>query len=96
MMTYRLPLKPCDEPFCDLYTHRLCPGMMSKVNFIDGKHHGVKVQSLLSEFYLHNFVLEEETEKNPSPFVGDVQFQVFISFAVNQLKWFKAHNMFQR
>lgn len=40
------------------------------------KHHGGKVQRLLCEFYLHNFVLEEETEKNPNPFVGDVQFRV--------------------
>ena len=60
------------------------------------KQHGVKVQRLLCEFYLHNFVLEEEVEKNPNPFVGDVQFQAFISFVVNQLKWFKAHNAFQR
>ena len=28
--------------------------------------------------------------------MGDVQFKAFISFAVNQLKWFKAHNAFQR
>jgi len=28
-------------------------------------------------------------------FVGHVQFQAFISFAVNQLKWFKAYNAFQ-
>ena len=35
-------------------------------------------------------------EKNPNPFVGDVQFQAFILFAVNQLKWFKPHNTFQR
>lgn len=58
------------------------------------KHHGVKVQWLFSKFYLHNFILEEEMEKNPSPFVGDVQFQAFISFVVNQLKWLKAHNTF--
>ena len=38
------------------------------------KHHGVKVQRLLCEFYLHNFVLENEVEKNLNPFVGDVQF----------------------
>lgn len=60
------------------------------------KHHGVKFQRLLYEFYLHNFVLEEEMEKNPNPFVGDIQFQAFISFVVNQLKSFKAHNTFQR
>ena len=60
------------------------------------KQHGVKVQRLLCEFYLHNFVLEDQVEKNPIPFVGDVRFQVFISFAFNQLKWFKAHNTFQQ
>ena len=60
------------------------------------KHHGVKVQRLLCEFYLHNFVLEEETKKNPSHFVGDVQFRAFISFTANQLKWFKAYNTFRR
>lgn len=37
------------------------------------KHYGVKVQQFLCEFYLHNFVLEDETEKNPNPFVGDIQ-----------------------
>ena len=26
------------------------------------KHHGVKIQRLLCEFYLHNFVLEKELE----------------------------------
>ena len=60
------------------------------------KHYGVKVQPFLCEFYLRNFVLEEEMENNPSPFVGDIHLQAFISFAVNQLKWLKAHNTFQR
>ena len=58
------------------------------------KLYGVKVQCLLCEFYLHNFILEEEMEINPSPFVGDVQYQAFISFTVNQLKWLKAYNTF--
>lgn len=60
------------------------------------KQHGVKVQRLLCEFYLHNFTLDNEVEKKPNPFVGDVQFQAFISFTVNQLKWSKAYNAFQR
>jgi len=47
------------------------------------KQHGVKVQRILCDFYLHNFILENEVEKNPNPFAGDVQFQAFISFAVN-------------
>ena len=38
------------------------------------KQHGVKVQRILCEIYLHNFVLENEVEKKPNPFIGDVQF----------------------
>lgn len=34
-------------------------------------------------------------EINPSPFVGNVEYQAFISFAVNHLKWIKAYNTFQ-
>ena len=60
------------------------------------KIHGVKVQRLLCEFYLHNFILDKEVDVNPSCFIGDVQFQVFISFVVNQLKWLKAYNLFQK
>jgi len=60
------------------------------------KKNVVKVQRLPFDFYRHNFVLENEVEKNPNTFVGDVQFQAFISFVVNQLKWFKSHNTFQR
>lgn len=37
------------------------------------KEHGTKVQRLLCEFYLHNFLLEAEVDNNPSPFVGDIQ-----------------------
>ena len=59
------------------------------------KEHGAKVQRILCKFYLHNFILEE-VDKNPSPFVGDIHFQAFISFAINQLKWFKEYNLFQR
>lgn len=64
------------------------------INFC--KQHGVKVQTLLFEFYLYNFILENEVENNPNPFIGDIQFQDFISFAVNQLKWFKSYIAFQR
>ena len=39
------------------------------------KLYGIKFQRLLYEFYLHNFILEEEMEMNPSPFVGDVQYK---------------------
>ena len=28
--------------------------------------------------------------------MGDIQYQAFISFVVNQLKWLKAYNVFQR
>ncbi len=60
------------------------------------KHYGVKIPWLLCEFYLHNFVLDGETEENPCPFVGDIQLQAFIYFVVNQINWLKAHNTFQR
>lgn len=66
-------------------------------DFIDYcKHYGVKFQRLLCEFYLHNLVLDQETELNHSPFVGDIQFQLFISFGVNHIKWLKAYNSLQR
>jgi len=72
-----------------------------EINIIDDfinccKHYGVKVQRLLCEFYLHNLVLDQETEQNPRPFVGDIKLQAFISFGVNQIKWLKAYNAFQR
>ena len=56
----------------------------------------MKVQRLLCEFYLHNLVLDQETELNPDLFVGVIQLQAFISFEVNQIKWLKAYNTFQR
>ena len=60
------------------------------------KEHGIKFQRLHCELYLHNFLLEGEVDNNPSPFVGDIHFQAFISFAANQLKWYRAYNTFQR
>jgi len=74
------------------------PIQINTVNdFVDCcKYCGVKVQRLLCEFYLHNLVLDQETELNPGPFVGDIQLQAFISFGVNQIKWLKAYNTFQR
>ena len=76
-------------------------GAPIQINTIDDfinfcKHYGVKVQRLLCEFYLHNLLLDQETEQNPNPFVGDIQLQAFISFGVNQIKWVKAYNAFQR
>ena len=74
------------------------PIQINTVNdFIDCcKHYGVKVQRLLCEFYLHNLVLDQENDLNPGPFVGDIQLQAFVSFGVNQLKWLRAYNTFQR
>jgi len=43
---------------------------------------------------LHNLMLDQETEMNPSRFVGEIQLQAFISFRVNQIKWLKAYNTF--
>jgi len=76
-------------------------GAPIQINTIDDfinccKHYGAKVQRLQCEFYLHNLVLDQETEFNPDPFVGDIQLQVFISFGINQIKWLKASNAFRR
>lgn len=75
----------------DTYIKAVRAGAPIEIKTIDDfinccKHYGVKVQRLLCEFYLHNLVQEQETELNPSPFVGDIQLQAFISFAVNQIK----------
>lgn len=34
--------------------------------------------------------------ENLVPCIGDVQFQAFISFSWNQIKWAKAYNKYQR
>jgi len=45
---------------------------------------------------MHNFFLEDDLDTNPSPFIGDMQFQAFLSFTTNQITWVKAHNNFQK
>ena len=60
------------------------------------REHNEKVQRLLCELYMHNFVLEDDKDRHPAPFIGEIQFQVFPSFAANQLKWAKAYNTFKR
>ena len=45
---------------------------------------------------MHKFFLEEDTKRNPIPFIGDVQLQAFLSFAKNQIRWAKAYNIFQK
>ena len=89
------------ERYLQLKIKSVKVGAPIQINTIDDfinccKHYGVKVQRLLCEFYLHNIVLDQETELNPGPFVGDIQLQEFISFGVNQIKWLKAYNAFQR
>jgi hypothetical protein len=53
-----------------------------------------KVQYFLCELYFHNFILEEKRVDNPGPFIGDIQFQEFLSFTQNQVRWGKAHKTF--
>ena len=74
------------ERYLQLKIKAVRAGAPIEINTIDDfinccKHYGVKVQRLLCEFYLHNLVLEQETELNPVPFVGDIQLQAFISFS---------------
>ncbi len=58
------------------------------------REHDEKVQCLLCELYMHNFFLEDDRDRHPGPFIGDIQFHTFLSFATNQLKWAKVHNTF--
>ena len=44
------------------------------------REQGKKVQYLLCELYFHNFILEEERRDTPGPFIGEIQFQAFLSF----------------
>jgi hypothetical protein len=53
-----------------------------------------KVQYFLCELYFHNFILEEKRVDNPSPFIGEIQFQEFLSFTQNQVRWGKSHKTF--
>jgi hypothetical protein len=53
-----------------------------------------KVQYLLCELYFHNIILDEVRGDNPGLFIGDIQFQAFLSFTRNQVRWGKAHKMF--
>jgi hypothetical protein len=38
--------------------------------------------------------LEDDRKNNLGPFIGDIQFQAFLSFSKNQVKWGKAHKNF--
>lgn len=60
------------------------------------KEQNEQVQCLLCELYMHKFFLEDKLDSNPVPFNGDIQFQDFLSFATNQIKWAKAYNTFQK
>jgi hypothetical protein len=53
-----------------------------------------KVQYLLYELYFHNLILDEVRGDNLGLFIGDIQFQAFLSFTRNQVRWGKAHKMF--
>ena len=66
------------ERYLQLKIKAIKAGVTIEIKSIDDvinycKHYGVKFQRLLCEFYLHNLVLDGETEHNPSPFMGDVQ-----------------------
>lgn len=60
------------------------------------REHDEKVQCLLCELYIHNFLLEDDRDSHPTHFIGDIQFQVFLSFTANQLKWDKVYNTYKR
>ena len=82
VLAYRAPAKNYAlflmEWYLQLKIKAVKAGAPIQINTIDGfinccKHYGVNVQRLLCEFYLHNLVLDQETEKNPGPFITDIQ-----------------------
>ena len=54
------------------------------------------VQYFLCELYLHNFILGENRKENPNPFIGDIQFQAFLSFTKNQTRWANTHKVLMK
>lgn len=36
------------------------------------RDHDEKVRHLLCELYMHNFILEDDKDNHPSPFMGDI------------------------
>jgi hypothetical protein len=58
------------------------------------EYEGVKY--LLCELYLHNFIMGENREDNPIPFIGDIQFQAFLYFTKNQTRWAREHKFFMK
>jgi hypothetical protein len=55
------------------------------------REHKEKMQYFLCELYFHNFILEYDRKNNLGLFIGDIQFQTFMSFTKNQVRWGKAH-----
>ena len=53
-----------------------------------------KVQYFLCELYFHNFILEDDRKNNHGPFIREIQFEEFLSFTKNQVRWGKAHKNF--
>ena len=65
------------EIYLQLKIKAVRAGKSIELNTVDDfvkcyKLYGVKVQRLLCELYLHNLILENDIEINPSPFVGDI------------------------
>jgi hypothetical protein len=46
-------------------------------------------RNLLCEFYLHNYLMSDNTMWNPNHFIGDVNLRAFLSVLENELK--RAH-----
>ena len=78
------------EEYLQLKINVVKVGAPIEINIVDDfinccKHYGVKVQRLFYEFYLHNLVLYQETEQNPSPSLGISNCRHSFAFGVNQI-----------
>lgn len=51
-------------------------------------------QNLLYKLYLFNFILTENSQWNPNPYVGDVQLKALMSYMTNLIHWNKCTNFY--
>jgi hypothetical protein len=57
-------------------------------NFVD--HH------LICELYQHEVIMSHDLKFNPTPYVGYILLQDFVSFMIHQVKWKLAHETIEK
>ena len=57
--------------------------------------HDLETQNLMCELYMHGYLLHENKEFNPVPYVGDIHLRALTSNTLNQISWQKTSNTFE-